>query len=1032
MNKNLMEQDIIKNIENDKDLLKFFFINANKPEFLKPLFEYNNGIYFEFPQLFNEKDEYKLEINPIRYILSIANNPKYIKEPKYIEQILNVVKKISNKIDNKKDKINHGNEFNSLIYSLIHIISLIDIKYIDADIFKCFRILLSLDIYVIPSNFIVSILNKFLDNEESIKATKFITIIFDSINFDKKNLAKINNKYYYFFQFLNDNNNINKIYKIANDEFIYYLCECLYKIVNNKKEYITNDKKCIIKKQNNNTVVINIKNNKYTITPEEYYFKEGKELLEYKNIHFDFYSGENSQYLFEELKEKFNNIPDNIIKEITSAYYDFWRDYTYISYKSLYENGKTDYKQLEGSLIFLLKELFLLKARNNSVINFNLFYNNIYKKFRTTIFKRILLYCYGKEFKKYRNISFRMIEIEKKYLFTKEYFEAEVYLYLQNNARKFTDEEQSLIGRILQEFPYTNYYIDDELNKKINDNKKIIFESWQKKWYSALQDIKYFQKKYSDIEIKEKEFLNFRDSGARWVAYKSPFTEKDIMSYFERKNLEEFYNDIKKAINEDMGNDILEEKPSKKGLCESLENFAKKHPEKLVNKIIYLKDFDIEYIASILYGLANIEDKTLYNRLNWEKIFVFLKEYLSVFTIKAKDDKELKNKKEWLLTNFIFVLNKSIEIKNNIEECVSILSSIHNKLCNYQNDKIKDYTDYYNNIFGVIIDCIFNIPKECFGSNIVKEKVYEIYKNLLDTNIPCLYYYVGFNFNNKIISLYKDYTIDKINNLIKDNINIWIPFFHGFCNIISIDFYKEFKNHYMKAIEIIKDTNIINDFSYIIAFFYLQNNIHINDFYLITESYKKGRFDILTAVTVNIERILYNFDDIDNDNKEKIRESIQNYISYFYNEIKNNIENNKELDLNKKQFIQSFLIIIPFLQCLEEKTEYILKKAIQNTNNAYELHSFFEDLYRLYTYLNIKKEVDMNKVAHIIANLYIEFLNKDIYPYNLEKQDEILLILKENNCIDDIKKINNIYLNHNDISKEHIFKQILNEQKTNK
>ena len=44
MNKNLKEQDIIKNIESDKDLLKFFFINANKPEFLKPLFEYNNGI----------------------------------------------------------------------------------------------------------------------------------------------------------------------------------------------------------------------------------------------------------------------------------------------------------------------------------------------------------------------------------------------------------------------------------------------------------------------------------------------------------------------------------------------------------------------------------------------------------------------------------------------------------------------------------------------------------------------------------------------------------------------------------------------------------------------------------------------------------------------------------------------------------------------------------------------------------------------------------------------------------------------------
>ena len=102
MNKNLIEQDIIKNIENDKDLLKFFFINANKPEFLKPLFEYDNGIYFEFPQLFNEKDEYKLELNPIRYILSIVNNPKYVREPKYIKQILSIIKKISNKIENKK------------------------------------------------------------------------------------------------------------------------------------------------------------------------------------------------------------------------------------------------------------------------------------------------------------------------------------------------------------------------------------------------------------------------------------------------------------------------------------------------------------------------------------------------------------------------------------------------------------------------------------------------------------------------------------------------------------------------------------------------------------------------------------------------------------------------------------------------------------------------------------------------------------------------------------------------------------------
>ena len=124
MNKFLTEQDIIKSIENDKDLLKFFFINANKPEFLKPLFEYNNGIYFEFPQLFNEQDEYKLELNPIRYILSIVNNPKYIKEHEYIEQILSIIKKISNKIENKKDKINYGNEFNLHITQIKTIIEI--------------------------------------------------------------------------------------------------------------------------------------------------------------------------------------------------------------------------------------------------------------------------------------------------------------------------------------------------------------------------------------------------------------------------------------------------------------------------------------------------------------------------------------------------------------------------------------------------------------------------------------------------------------------------------------------------------------------------------------------------------------------------------------------------------------------------------------------------------------------------------------------------------------------------------------------
>ena len=1007
-NETSFDKNIFNEFINDIEVLKFFFINFDNPNYLKALFEYKQGIFFDLPFIFQEEDIYKLEFTPLLYINKIVK--KYRNE-EYIWIVLSFIKRITDKLKTITINEKNTNEVNSLLLWLTEIISTIGIKYIDDEIIDCLSLFLSFNLNIPIENQVVNILNKFIEEHNCEKVKKLIKIIINFIS-KKENSKK---KFYCFKEFFGKLENIKNIYNCIDDDFIVYLCENLFKIVNNRNEYLIKEPSFSIKitKESKNTANI-------------YVIKDSKEYKYKAKSCFSSYKAYNKNLLFKRLKKEWNSIDVSLIKQVVIGYYYLWQDFTYISYQSLYGNIELDYKEHEAILIFLLKELFLLKAKNYSIQKFIMFYNNIYKEFRTDIFKRILLYCYGKEFLKYRNELFSIFKKDFSSLFVREHFKAEVYYAIQNNAKKFTDNEILQIEELLQQFPYSDdILLSDKFIEYVNKNREFIFQSWQKEWYSALINISEFKEKYISIKT-EKEFLNFRDSAVRWIEHKSPFSETDIIDFFSKQDLSDFNNEILKFKQElkkvSFRDKVFGEKPSLQGICEVLENTSKKIPNIFISKLKYLNNNDIELITNILYGLTNINDKKKYGDFDWTEILNFISKYLKSFVITNEEDKESRNKKDWLLKVFLLVLERYIENNQNISDCYNIIVLMYSKVKNYSEElDIKNYKDYYYSIFGALLEFILKIYKI---QKSLDKTLITIYNELMNKNIPYLYYFWGFNFDS-FLSLNRDDTINKANYIYK-NTNCWKAFFHGFCNILSTNFYYDFKNHYLKAIKDIEkdnsvDFDIICSFAYVIAYMYLFSDVDIDNFYLITESFSSNRFDILTQVNLKLKYLINDRLKINKTIKEEYRKKIQEYISYFYSKYKNDV--NTDTDLNLKNFLKSFLNIFSFVYSLNRNILYMVNLSIRCVTNNYEISDIFEQLYDLYKFLETKQQ-NMKEVSSRIASIYIAILNKNSYYLSSNNQEEVLKLLKKYECYEEINKIRKQYIILNNTSLEHFFKTL--------
>ena len=217
------------------------------------------------------------------------------------------------------------------------------------------------------------------------------------------------------------------------------------------------------------------------------------------------------QKLIPILEQQLSSLEENnkgrIIEKILHYYTYIWQDYSYIFYNDLYKNiDITLHFDRKCFLIYLLKEILSYTLQQQGEETFQNIYQEITSDSKFFILKRILLYCYGKNFSMVREKFFQLLSEEKSILFS-EPFEAEIYHFFEEDLSSFSDNEKELIKKLINEGPYEDLaWLPEEAQKHYQ--QEAVKNYWKQKQFVSLVKDPEFAKAYQKFkgQAGEKEF----------------------------------------------------------------------------------------------------------------------------------------------------------------------------------------------------------------------------------------------------------------------------------------------------------------------------------------------------------------------------------------------------------------------------------------------------------------------------------------------------------------------------------------------
>lgn len=719
------------------------------------------------------------------------------------------------------------------------------------------------------------------------------------------------------------------------------------------------------------------------------------------------------------------NDPDKklLTKKILYWYTYVWADLTYISYPSLYEKPKGHTKYRQAIIICLLKEILLYRLSKKGLEEFLHVYRIITSQNKYFIFKRILLYCYGKEFEITRDILFDLIEQEK-YLLFSLYFDAEMYNCLQDNVPKFTEEEKERIDQIINEGPYEERTWDQ--NKLDEDTLAKIKRYWQQERYAPLKEVEPFKQKYENLrkQTQMKEFFNFRDSGITELHFKTSLQDMEVLSLL--KNDPDKY--VRKMLEFDQThpnrvNATMHEMPHPEGNADQLQYLANNYPQIITESIDKLSNLKPVYIRHILYGLRETNDR---QSIKWEKVCSFVEQYVDKL---VKDNQIHQDIDE--NTDDIIDVPKGHDIDAIIGAWVDIIredkdlfniSEIQRLLLKYLRLLLDKYSFDYKGISYLQDGKEYPVDYLTLTINTVVGRVLEklirvilfenkqnistlqgIYDEMLTKEVVEAHVFLGLYF----IFFYqniKEWTKNKINYILsltnnKATQKYWEMFFEGFIksNNQYIDYYEWLHDHYKKAIELYNGRGQERLIDILAQFFELgKDKLDSNS--LISFCWKNKKFRLLAGCVREISLPLNESKIYENtsDEKEKIKEDkivckAQQLWNFLWEQINNNLGSLSESSTEQKELFMRMLELIPALPSLDRPTE---GKIYQLLDCADNISWGMSNLLRNLIYLVEKNEYSEVEILSL-ARLYCKIIQKINYFTTPEQHHKIIKLIKK-------------------------------------
>jgi hypothetical protein len=499
------------------------------------------------------------------------------------------------------------------------------------------------------------------------------------------------------------------------------------------------------------------------------------------------------------------DVNQNFEEKIRDLYKEMFSDHSYMWFESISEGPGIPAYKTEASLVYILRDIFLAKAKKDKQAGENIIEQFLGDKYQYPLFRRLVLFVIAECWNDYKKFWDSFLDQSGEEMFENPNYENEIYTLLKKNISNFTPVEKGKLEKIIEKGP-TTYLPQDKRDKYIS--------YWKQKWYSSVKADSYFSPLYNEQKQMsgiEKERVGFGHVEVRAGPGPSPLAKVELLGMPNDKIAEFLLTFETKNIWEG---------PTVGGLSDILQKTVQEKPEKFIDNLGSFLKVGYLYIYDIIWGINNgWKDK---KSIDWGKLFDFIKQYINQEEFwqdkfKIKDD-GINADYKWAIGAIGELIQEGTKDdnwafdENYLPAAQDIIYHIIDKLQKGDELEIDDPIFYVlNSPFGKIITALIYLAlriarieakkgdkKEVKWSHDLKSK----YEKLFNDGIIEAYILFG-RYMPNLYYLDKQWVEQKIvefDNL--KNEQFWAPFMIGyiFSSGVYDDLYKLMKKNYLKAL----------------------------------------------------------------------------------------------------------------------------------------------------------------------------------------------------------------------------------------
>jgi hypothetical protein len=718
-------------------------------------------------------------------------------------------------------------------------------------------------------------------------------------------------------------------------------------------------------------------------------------------------------YWLEEAFKKYSQIigevcTANVIKDLGKKIKSLLENKEDGTYRSFYEEGQFRIYEVIDLLTFILKGIFVAKAKKNERETLELLIT--FLKDEYLYFVKMALYIIGQNLDKYSELFWEVLESDKGDLILEGPYFGDELKYLLQNLKNLSDEQKEKIKNRIEEGP--KKYIPKE------DSDKYI-AIWKQKRYQALSSDSYFKKLYDEEKEKTKSDAELAPAIGRiefrWGAGASPLTKEDLLRIPNLK-IAEFLSTFKTK-------DFFHG-PSVEGLSAILKESVKEKPEKFINDLSRFLNTGYFYVYDFIWGIRDAWNNK--KSLEWGKLFDFIIKYINredfwQDKLMVEDDHWNANHK-WVIGIIGELIQDGTKDdnwafdKSYLPAAKEIIFLISDNLKREEEKDIGDPVTYaLNSPFGKLITALIylalrtaRLEDKRGEKKVVKwsEDLKRKYEKLLKDEAIEAYVLFG-EYMPNFYYLDKSWVEQKIKEFESiEKEQLWSSFMIGYLFLPKFydNLYKLMKKHYFKALShSFKERDAEERLIHYITNSYL---IGIED---ISEKSLFGKIlkDMKPSQLEHVINFFWRQKDPIVTEKEngKFRNKIIEFWRFLYEKYRNKPSFNED----DKRILSDLTELTIFLPKIDEENFRWLDLSASNIHRDPSSHLFIE-------YLDgLKDRSDKVESGKYIAKIFLKIL--DVYTPTYKKEHIISIVeylydLKDKETRDSADKICNIYGSH--------------------